>query len=333
MAQGRAVSMSDVAAEAGVSLKTVSRVVNEPEKVRPETRERVEEAMDRMGFRANYAGRSLKTGRYQTVGLAMLHLSGGNMAVFDGIASEAAERGYAVTLVKAREGEELTLSEAARRMLPLPVDGMIFNLNRMVEDFQAYRSPAGLPTVIISPVEHPACTTVSDDQEGCTRMATEHLLERGHRRVAYIGGPEWSMAAQARLAGWRAALEARGLESPEPLEGDWTADSGYEAGARLAGDAGCTAVMCANDCMALGAMEALRDAGRRVPEDVSIIGVDDSLEGTVPHVELTSVRFRHRELGARAFDEVLCGVEEPGRRERVLIPGDLVERGSVADLR
>lgn len=351
MAQGRAVSMSDVAREVGVSLKTVSRVINEPEAVRPATRARVEEAMERMGFRASYAGRTLKTGRYQCVGVAMLTLYGGNADVFEGIAGAAAEEGYALSLVKARDDEAaggITLAELARRMSFLPVDGMIVNLNRMVADFESYRPPAGLRTVLISPVAHPACPTLSDDQAGAAHLGTARLLELGHARVWYVGGPAWSLAAQAREAGWRAALAEAGVaDAPEPLEGDWTADCGYEAGARLAIEPGCTAVMCGNDAMANGVVAGLRDAGRLVPEDVSVIGIDDALAGLVPHVELSTVRFAHEELGARAFREAVAGFDgaptagstastattagDAGATPRhILIPGQLIERASIA---
>ena len=349
-APARAVSMTDVAREVGVSLKTVSRVVNEPERVRPATRARVEEAMERMGFRASFAGRTLKTGRYRCVGLAMLTLYGGNAAVFEGIAGAAAEAGYALTLIKAREDEDLTLAEIARRMSSLPVDGIIVNLNRAVPDFETYRSPAGLNTVLICPEPHPTCTTVSDDQEGCTRMATARLLELGHRTVWYVGGPAWSLAARAREAGWRRALaEAGAARVPEPLAGDWTADCGYELGAHLAAEPACTAVVCANDAMANGVVAALRDAGRSVPGEVSVVGVDDALAGLVPHVGLSTVRFRHEELGARAFAEAVAGLEAaPGgdaagaagaggaavgqgaAPRHLLIPGELIERGSIA---
>ena len=344
--------MSEVAREVGVSLKTVSRVINEPEAVRPATRARVEEAMERLGFRASYAGRSLKTGRYQCVGVAMLTLYGGNADVFEGIAGAAAEAGYALALIKAREDEAaggITLAELARRMSFLPVDGMIVNLNRTVADYEDFRPPAGLATVLISPVAHPVCPTVSDDQEGAAWLGTARLLELGHASVWYVGGPSWSLAAQAREAGWRRALAEAGVERvPEPFEGDWTADCGYEVGARLAAESGCTAVMCGNDAMANGVIAGLRDAGRRVPGDVSVIGIDDALAGLVPHVELTTVRFAHEELGARAFREAVAGLAggagaatagdaeaaagdaEAGAPPHILIPGTLIERASIA---
>ncbi len=324
-------SMVDVAREAGVSLKTVSRVVNEPETVRPATRDAVHAAMERLGFRANYAARSLKLGSYKTVGLVFFELHGGELSVLSGISGAAAEKGYAITLVTAGPGEQLTLGEAARRMATLPVDAMIFNLGRMVADFEGYRSPTGLKTVIVTPFEQAGCTTVSDDQAGAARMATQRLIELGHRQIRFIAGPNESLASKNRELGWREALAQAGLDAAEPLRGDWGADSGYEAGARLAaGDPECTAILAGNDNMGYGAMLALRDAGKGVPGDVSIIGFDDSLPGVVPNSQLSSIRFDHAELGRRAFEEALLADAEP---RRILVPATLVERGSLGAAR
>lgn len=319
--------MVDVAREAGVSLKTVSRVVNEPDAVRPATRDAVHAAMERLGFRANYAARSLKLGSYKTVGLVFFELHGGELSVLSGISTAAAQKGYAITLVTASPGEQLTLGEAARRMATLPVDAMIFNLGRMVDDFEGYRSPTGLKTVIVTPFEQVGCTTVSDDQAGAARIAVQRLVELGHRQIRFIAGPAESLASRNRELGWREALAQAGLDAVEPLRGDWGADSGYEAGACLAAsDAECTAILAGNDNMAYGAMLALRDAGVDVPGDVSVIGFDDSLPGVVPNSRLSSIRFDHAELGRRAFEEALLAEAAP---RRVLVPATLIERASL----
>lgn len=329
----RAVSMNDVAVAAGVSLKTVSRVINEPDTVRPKTRDKVHDAMDALGFRTNFAARSLKLGRYGCIGVALFHLSGGVVDMLDGIATAAEDRGFALTLIKKRPGRKLTLSDAARRMSRLPVDGMIFNLGQMVEDFETFEAPKDLKTVIITPMEHPSCSTISDDQEGGARMACEYLLDHGHKTVYFIAGKEESLSSQCRMKGWRAALESRGIEPPEPLPGDWEAESGYEAGLKLAEKPDCTAVLAANDCMANGAMIALWEKGLSVPEDVSMIGFDDELYKTVPNSILSSVKFGHRELGVKALNEVVSGLETPETKSRTLVSGVLVERSSVRDLR
>lgn len=327
------VSMNDVAKEAGVSLKTVSRVINEPDAVRPATREQVQNVMAKLGFRANFAARTLRLGHYGSIGVVLFSLSGGNRDVLDGITTAAAEEGYAITLIKKRADEEMTLAEASRRLSLLPVDGMIFNLGRMVSDFETFKAPADLKTVIITPLEQPNCSTVSDDQQGGAYMATSYLLNRGHKTVHFITGPEGSLSSQQRMHGWEQALHERGIEVPEPYQGTWKAQSGYEAGKRLANVDGCTAILAANDSMAYGAKVALQECGKSVPDDVSLIGFDDSLEDVVPNAGITSVWFPHAELGVRAFNEVVNGLSSPESRTRILVGGELIERASVKDLR
>ena len=111
-------------------------------------------------------------------------------------------------MIKKRTGEKMTLADAARRMSQLPVDGMIFNLRQMVDDFDTFEAPKDLKTVIITPMEHPTCSTVSDDQEGGARMACEYFLNRGHKNVYFVSGKKESLSSQCRMKGWRAALVA-----------------------------------------------------------------------------------------------------------------------------
>lgn len=329
---GRAVSMADVARRAGVSRQTVSRVVNGQACVVEETRRRVMEAMDELGFYPSFAGRSLRGGKYGCIGLCMFDITrAGNAATLDGIVSAARDCKYAVTLIEFDEGGPVRLRDVARRLAELPVDGMIFNTNRAVEDFEEFKPVPGLPTIIISMKEHPRCTTIDSDQYGCSTMVVDHLRARGHRHIRHLAGPVGSITAEFRLKGWSDALSSAGLEVVEPLRGDWTADSGYELGARLAQDREMTALYVANDQMAMGAMTALRIHGRRVPEDVSVVGVDDSLQGVVPHNTLSTVRFDLHERGRTTFDRFFAQMSGEERIEAVRLPGVLVERSTVAD--
>lgn len=192
---------------------------------------------------------------------------------------------------------------------------------------------AALPCVIVSMYAHPRCTTVDSDQYGCSLMLMDHLLSRGHRKIRYVAGPEYSVDESFRQAGWRDALAGAGLEAVEPLRGDWTADSGYEIACRMLDeDDDFTAVYAANDQMANGVMCALRDRGLRVPQDVSVVGVDDSLADYVPRSELTTVRFDMAARGRTAFDYAVP--ERPdGPTTAIRIPGTLIERNSVAQAR
>ncbi len=209
---------------------------------------------------------------------------------------------------------------------------MIMSMSIKAEDFESFRPSPGFGTVLLTMYEHPHCTTVDSDQYGCSMLVMDHLFSHGHRQVRFVAGPLYSVDSNFRERGWRDALEVRGLNAVEPLRGDWTADSGYEAGAALAADKDATAVYVANDQMALGVIAALEDAGRRVPEDVSVVGVDDSLSASVPHNRLTTVRFDLFSRGRRAFEQALLGTSPNYRVQQIRIAGTLVERQTVRDL-
>lgn len=330
----RPVSMADVAARAGVSQQTVSRVANGMPNVNEKTRDRVRAAMAELGFRPNYAGRSLRGGRYHSVGLCVNDITKfGNLTMIDGIASAAREHGYAITLIEMSKTEEFSLAEASRRMAELPVDGMIIGMARMAPDFEEFSPQAGMSTVIVTMYAHPRCTTVDSDHYGCSALVMDHLFSHGHRQIRFVGGPTFSIDNDFREAGWRDALAARGIEPVEPYHGDWSANSGYEIGTRLAADRDATAVYVANDQMAMGVIAALLDAGVRVPEDVSVVGIDDSLDTFLPHNQLTTVRFDLRERGRTVFKCAVPDDEGPNPVTAIRIPGHLIERGTVADRR
>lgn len=158
--------------------------------------------------------------------------------------------------------------------------------------------------------------------------------QQGHKTVYHIAGPSSSRAAESRAQGWHDTLDQLGLRIPPTYMGDWEADSGYQAGLALAHDPDCTAIYAANDQMAYGAMLGLQAAGKRVPEDVSIVGVDDSLSGTIPRLSLTTMRMKFNDIGREAFfmTKRLCeGLRVPSGVKTV-VPAELVERGSVRDL-
>lgn len=328
------VSMADVARVAGVSQQTVSRVVNDQANVKAATRERVLAAMEELGFRPNYAGRSLRGGSYRAVGLFMPDLMyAGNLATLNGLMAAAAERGYAVTLADRTDAVERSLARESRQMAALPVDGIVINMSQKTADFDEFVPLPGLKTVIVGALPHPRCTTVDSDHYGAAVMAVERLIACGHRQIRHIAGPVDSVPAEQRECAWRDVLERHGLPVVEPCHGDWSADEGYEFGRRLAKDWPATALFAANDQMAYGAMLALRERGVRVPEDLSIIGIDDSLEGVVPHNMLTTVRLNLEERGRAVFEHAVGTLAQSTEPVAVRIPGTLVTRASVADLR
>lgn len=302
----RPISMAQIARAVGVSQQTVSRVANGAPNVRASTRKKVLHAMDELGFRPNFAGRSLRSGRYHAVGLCLYNVTEfGNLATLNGIISAARAHGYALTMVEMQDNAPISLEEMSQHIVGLPVDGLILSMSVMARDFEEFQPHPGLSTVLLTMHEHPLCTTVDSDQFGCSTLIVDYLVARGHRAIRFVSGPSYSIDSQFREQGWRAALAHHGLDLREPERGDWSANSGYEAGMRLAADKNATAIYAANDQMALGVVAALEDAGRRVPEDVSVVGVDDSLEGTVPHNRLTTVRFDLLARGRIAFERAI----------------------------
>ncbi len=321
----RRVSMADVAARAGVSGQTVSRVVNGSPRVDPSTRARVEGAMAELGYRPHAAARALRTGRSQTIGLVVSTLSTvGNFRMLQAVADAAGSRGYALTVVTATG--PASVAAAFERLGAQGVDGAIV-LNEATAIARDATAPAGLRLVVVDSPADDRFGVVGSDHEGGARAATQHLLEAGHRTVWHVAGPEDSFAADARERGWRAALAAAGAEAPEPLRGDWSAASGHAAGLALAGRGGVSAVFCANDQMALGVMRALADAGRRIPDDVAVVGFDDVADAADFRPPLTTVRQDFDALGERAVAALVDAIGgEPAQVG--LVPTRLVVRES-----
>ncbi len=191
-------------------------------------------------------------------------------------------------------------------------------------------SRVDVPIVVLQGVPGDGMATVGIDQEAGARAATRHLLDLGHRTVHHIRGPSEWLEAEARAAAWTAELRDHGRRRPRPLLGDWTPSSGYEAGRELAADPGVTAIFVANDQMALGVLLALHEAGRRVPDDVSVVGFDDIPEAAFFHPPLTTVRQDFDELGRRCvarLTRLIAGDAPHDDDDGVVVP-TLVHRSS-----
>ncbi len=323
------VSMADVAGRAGVSGQTVSRVVNASPRVDPGTRARVEQAMAELGYRPHRAAQALRTGRTRTVGLVVSTLETvGNSRMLQAVADAAASRDYALTVVTATGPEGIVA--AYDRLQEQGVDGAIV-LNEATSVARGAPAPAGLELVVVDhPVE--AATPfgiVQSDHAGGARAAVEHLLALGHTAVHHLAGPEGSFAASERERGWRLALAATGVAAPPVVRGDWTAASGHTGGAMLAADPAVTAVFTANDQMALGAIRALAEAGRPVP-DVSIVGFDDVADAGDYLPPLTTVRQDFDALGERAVASLVARIERGAVSRPQTVPTRLIVRASTA---
>jgi DNA-binding LacI/PurR family transcriptional regulator len=323
--------MVDVARRAGVSHQTVSRVLNDHPNVSPQTRAGVMAAIRDLGYRRNAAARTLVTGRTNTLGVISFDTTlYGPASMLYGI-ERAAHPGYSVAITSLPGFDRQTLLEAVDRFLGQAVEGIIV----IAPETSAVAALGGLaddiPLVVVGCGPSVRLPSVAIDNHAGAAQATRHLLDLGHKTVHHVAGPDTWLDAQQRVAGWREALQRAGAEVPELLPGDWSARSGYEAGHQLAEMTGVTAVLCANDPMALGLLRALAERGRRVPRDVSVVGFDDVPEAAFFLPPLTTVRQDFGELGRRALhllvDRISGGYQS--RRSLPIAP-DLVVRASTA---
>lgn len=322
--QGR-VSMATVAARAGVSGQTVSRVANGSPKVGPATRAKVEQAMAELGYRPNRAARTLRTGRSQTLGVVAQTLATvGNSRMLQAVADAASARGFALTLVTL--GAAGDIAGAFGRLHEQGVDGAIV-LNEATA-LAREAAPAGLALVVVDSPPDGRFTVIGTDHAAGARAAVEHLLTRGATTVHHLAGPAGSFAATERERGWREALSDAGREAPEPVRGDWTSGSGYAQGRRLAASGDVSAVFAANDQMAIGLLRALAEAERRVPGDVAVVGFDDVPEAVNSLPPLTTVRQDFDALGEQGVAELITRIGGDAAGGPALLMPRLVARVS-----
>ncbi|MFD1540982.1 LacI family DNA-binding transcriptional regulator [Nonomuraea guangzhouensis] len=282
--------MADVAAMAGVSSQTVSRVANNRSNVEEETRQRVLSAMRVLGYRPNTAARALVTGQFRTLGLISFGLGNfGNARTVDAITRVAQRAGYTVNMIAIESQTERAVHEAFDQLTLQAVDGIVL-IEAQILDTPALRLPPGVPVVMADGDASHRHAMVDTDQALGAKLITRHLLGLGHETVWHVAGPEDSYAARRRAEAWHTTLKEAKAAVPQVLFGDWSAASGYAAGRVLAERPGVTAVFAANDQMALGVMRAMIKAGRRIPEDVSIAGFDDIDEAEYLSPPLTTVR-------------------------------------------
>ncbi|MGD2205337.1 MAG: LacI family DNA-binding transcriptional regulator [Anaerolineae bacterium] len=327
-------TIKDVAARAGVSRQTVSRVINNKGEVSDATRARVLAAIDELGYRPNVAARSIVVGRTCTLGCISPSLTDYTFAnIIDSSQAEARRLGYFVLTGSAPTVADVEplLEEMLRRR----VDGLMV-LNPRADERYRYFLPLikkGLAVLYLNstPQEEPVSSIHCDDRDG-GYQATRYLIDLGHKAIATILGPGNEEASDDRLAGYRQALIEAGLacDPDHTIRGDWSATSGYEAtGQLLTASRPFSAIFAQNDQMAVGAIRALREAGRQVPDDVSVIGFDDIPLASYFDPPLTTVRQPMQETGERAARLLVETIQNPDRTpEQIAIPARLVERAS-----
>lgn len=327
--------MTDVARLAGVSHQTVHRVLNKHPGVRPGTRARVLGAIDQLGYRINTAARALVTGRSQTLGVVSLSSTlYGPASTLHGIERAVRDSPYFVSIATVRSIDRSSIREAISRLVDQSVEGIIV-IAPLTSTAQALADlPTDLPVVLVEGDADVGVPVVTIDQVAGARAAVEHLLQSGHGTVWHVAGPGDWLEARGRVAGWRAALQDAGAEVPPPLAGDWAPQSGYEAGRVLGRMPDVTAVFAANDQMALGLLKALREYGRRVPDDISVVGFDDVPEAPFYDPALTTIRQDFGEVGRRSVALLLGQISSGARStERLVVGSQLVVRDSTAPAR
>lgn len=334
---GRAPKMADVGRLAGVSAQTVSRYFTGSGYVGTETRARIEEAIEQLGYTLNQSARNLRVSSTRSIGVL---LSGpslyGAWSVMSGLnkAAHTAEYGLVTSQVELDSDDPLTpraIHQAVERLLSNRVDGIVVSSPYLGVEDQLERVWEKVPVVMLSGSSWPNADSATVDSFEAGTLATEHLLALGHRRILHLAGPENRVEGLERERGYRDALARAGAEPLPVVRGDWSADSGEALG--QAADLGSfTAVFSGNDQMALGFLSAMRRRGRVAPDDFSIVGVDDMPDARHFSPPLTSVFMDFEALGRAGFEMILKRISTGERVPRRVIRPSLVVRESSARL-
>ncbi|NNJ64656.1 MAG: LacI family DNA-binding transcriptional regulator [Xanthomonadales bacterium] len=334
------VSIKDVARIAGVSIATVSRCINSPEQVRESTRSRVQRAIRETGYSPNGLARSFRRGKTQIIVVVLPSVGDPFFTgVMRGIRSVASRNGYSL-LINETQLNTMTEDEIGSMVASRLADGIVLlaSLSPFGTRVLSAKSRRALPIVI-------GCEAVSDeladfpgvhiDNEAAARELTGYLASLGHRRIAFISGQEDSLLTRDREKGYAAAMQAAGL-SVEPgwvVQGGLTVDGAIEATRRVRSHPRPpTAIFCANDEMAIGCLHAVKEAGDSVPDDVSVVGFDDTRYAAVTDPPLTTVRQPAEEIGRSVMNRLLKEIEREtaGSADPLIVPHELVIRRSAA---
>lgn len=299
----------EVSKLAGVSLATVSRVINDSGKVTPKTREKVLAAIAELGYRPNSMAQSLASRRSNSVGILIPELHGPFFGVLlSSVEKELRDAGKRV-IITAGHSDESKERDCIEFLLGSSCDALILHVYSVPHDYLVELNKGPVPIIILNNyVPELADNCIFLDNEHGGYIATKALLDNGHRSLAYISGPSWKTDSFKRLSGHKRALKEYGLEINEHLiaEGDFEEASGRSAMKHLLSlDIPFTAVVCANDEMAAGAMDAAREKGLSVPDDISVMGYDNVSFTRYLHPKLSSIGCRISEMGRMAARCVL----------------------------
>jgi DNA-binding LacI/PurR family transcriptional regulator len=329
--KARAPNIRDVAALAGVSYQTVSRVLNDSPSIKDSTRQRVLEVIEQVGYRPNQAARALVTSRTRTIGVLSSQTAHyGPTTSINAIEVAAREAGYRLSITHTTSSAYSSIKAAIDYLLSQSVEALVV-IAPQVRIFDALKELSiTVPFVTLASSGLNLGHGVSVDQVEGARAATRHLIDLGHTEIIHISGPRDWIEADERMRGFLREISDADLRTRAPVLGDWSAHFGYYAGLELVRMRDFTAVFAGNDQMALGFTHACRDMGLDVPGDVSVVGFDDIPEAAHFSPPLTTVRQDFAEIGRRAVAALLADLGGGARTSEDLIAPQLVVRASTA---
>lgn len=323
----------DVAKLAGVSHQTVSRYLKGGERIRPDMRERVMRALKLLDYKPNSAARALATNRSHRIGALThdFHQVGPSKVL---LAASAAARaaGYLLDVVDLDPSDSTAIRDALALLTAQDCAGVLAlaATDEMVTAFE--HMDLGLPVFIAAEPDDAVTSGTHPYAQGLPALIA-HLAELGHAHFVHVAGPPTYSSARNRRLAYEAAVHRLGLRSLGTVHGDWTAASGYAVGRDIPVEDGVTAVIAANDQMALGVMRALFERGLRVPDDVSVTGMDDIPESAYFFPPLTTLRLDFASAGQHAFQRMLTCIDGVERAPVRLRPAELVVRASTGPVR
>ncbi|WBU36915.1 LacI family DNA-binding transcriptional regulator [Homoserinibacter sp. YIM 151385] len=325
----RAPNIRDVAARAGVSYQTVSRVLNDSPSIREATRDRVLAAIAELGYRPNQAARALVTSRSRTIGiLSAMTTHYGPQTAINAIELAAREAGYRLTITNSQTSDYASIKASLDYLLSQSIEALVV-IAPQVRVYEAiHELSISVPFVAIESTGRDIGRSLSVDQVAGARLATRHLIDLGHTDILHIAGPQDWIEAEARMQGYLRELGDAELRTRAPILGDWSASFGYYAGLELLRVRDFTAIFAGNDQMALGLLHAARDSGVDVPGELSVVGFDDIPESAHFLPPLTTVRQNFAEMGRRAVGILLEELRGSLDADHAMIAPELVVRES-----
>lgn len=330
----RKANIYDVAQLAEVSHQTVSRVLNNHPSVKPATREKVESAIAGLKYRPNQAARQLVTSRSQMIGILIAGTElYGPWAILNAMEREARVEGYSVISISVSPDSPDSWSEGIEQLRNLDIDGVITIAlsNEIVKEVE--KSLASATIVIVDTEPSKKFDAVNIENYVGGKIATEHLINLGHKNIVHVTGPSDGYEGQQRRRGYEVAMRDAKLK-PDVLQGDWSIETGYEIGKEIVARKTIpTAIFSSNDHLALGIMKSLSEKKLRVPQDVSIVGFDNIPEAAYFSPALTTVHQDFDELGKLAINRMLIQLKEPTSHAAFTIPPQLIVRESTQQLK